>query len=117
MFNPIDRDFDKKTTVKVWETFLTQTEDAMKKKGWTNYEIRSDEIRRFAKEHWKENSDARWNGRQIRNAFHTAIAMAEYDAQGDSIAEETGPQLPPKKIVLGREQFAEIASIVKYFDR
>ncbi|KAI9695092.1 MAG: hypothetical protein M1820_008917 [Bogoriella megaspora] len=74
--------FDKETTVEVWETFIAQTKEAIEKKGWKHFEIQEDRIRRFAEKHWKENPDARWNGRQIRNAFHTAIAMAEFDAQG-----------------------------------
>ncbi len=36
----------------------------------------------YAKEHYDETyrHKANWNGRQIRNAFQTATAMAEYDA-------------------------------------
>ncbi|KAF2827495.1 hypothetical protein CC86DRAFT_440001 [Ophiobolus disseminans] len=41
-----------------------------------------DEIMRFADAHLDNHRarDTRWNGRQIRNAFQTALAMAEYDA-------------------------------------
>ncbi|KAL9094035.1 MAG: hypothetical protein Q9165_003705 [Trypethelium subeluteriae] len=111
------RNFDKKTTVKVWKTFIAQTEEIIKKNDWTHFELRSEEIKKFAKEHWEENPDARWNGRQIRNAFHTAIAMAEFDAQGESTAGMMGPNQLPSKIVLGRDQFAKIASTVKDFDQ
>lgn len=31
--------------------------------------------------HWRENDEARWNGRQIRNACQTALALAEFDAE------------------------------------
>lgn len=37
-----------------------------------------------AKEYWDKNKDGRWNGRQIRNACHTALALAEFEAQGGS---------------------------------
>lgn len=39
------------------------------------------EIMNFAKGHWADNevSKTRWNGRQIKNAFQTAIALAEWD--------------------------------------
>ncbi|KAL6804887.1 hypothetical protein GGI42DRAFT_342266 [Trichoderma sp. SZMC 28013] len=40
-------------------------------------------IKRFAKMHYLYYSDSRWNGRQIRNACQTALALAEYQAQED----------------------------------
>jgi hypothetical protein len=44
------------------------------------------EILSFAEQLFERQSQtgARWNGRQIRNAFQTALAMAEYEALGDS---------------------------------
>ncbi|KAJ8114483.1 hypothetical protein OPT61_g3643 [Boeremia exigua] len=33
---------------------------------------------------WEENEEARLNGRQIRNACQTALALAEFEAQGSS---------------------------------
>ena len=43
--------------------------------------IKEEEIRTFAEDHY-EYSDprTRWNGRQIRNAFHIAVALAENEA-------------------------------------
>lgn len=38
----------------------------------------------FATNHFKEQPKARWNGRQIRNACQTALALAEFEAQGSS---------------------------------
>jgi hypothetical protein len=35
-----------------------------------------------AKKYWKTHKKMRWNGRQIRNACQTALALAEFDAQG-----------------------------------
>lgn len=35
--------------------------------------------------HWEARPSMRWNGRQIRNACQTALALAEFDAQGSSI--------------------------------
>lgn len=43
--------------------------------------IDEDEIINAAMKHWREHKDARWNGRQIRNACQTALALAENDAQ------------------------------------
>lgn len=44
-------------------------------------EIDDVDIIDFAMEHWRVHKDARWNGRQIRNACQTALALAENDAQ------------------------------------
>jgi hypothetical protein len=38
----------------------------------------------FATKHFNEQPNARWNGRQIRNACQTALALAEFEAQGSS---------------------------------
>ncbi|KAJ4322448.1 hypothetical protein N0V84_004804 [Fusarium piperis] len=38
----------------------------------------------FATKHFNEYPHARWNGRQIRNACQTALALAEFEAQGNS---------------------------------
>lgn len=38
----------------------------------------------FASDHFVHHSHARWNGRQIRNACQTALALAEFEAQGNS---------------------------------
>lgn len=43
--------------------------------------IEEDEIIIAAGKHWREHKHARWNGRQIRNACQTALALAEFDAQ------------------------------------
>ncbi|KAK3357819.1 hypothetical protein B0T25DRAFT_170507 [Lasiosphaeria hispida] len=47
-------------------------------------DIEDDAIIKFAVTYWKENKKMRWNGRQIRNACQTALALAEFDAQGGS---------------------------------
>jgi len=36
----------------------------------------------FARMYWQENFKARWNGRQIRNACQTALALSEFESQG-----------------------------------
>ncbi|KAJ2990888.1 hypothetical protein NUW58_g2732 [Xylaria curta] len=47
--------------------------------GQPAIEIDEEKIIRFAKSHFRENRNARWNGRQIRNAFQIASSMARYD--------------------------------------
>ncbi|KAI1458496.1 hypothetical protein F4805DRAFT_456837 [Annulohypoxylon moriforme] len=36
----------------------------------------------FIADYWHNQKDARWNGRQIRNACQTALALAEFEAHG-----------------------------------
>jgi hypothetical protein len=77
--------------------------------------VNSSEIKIFARAHWEENPRARWNGRQIRNAFHTAVAMAEFQAR----EKENGGNHDANKdvkIAIGREQFEKIAKTAKEFD-
>ncbi|KAK8000999.1 hypothetical protein PG991_013221, partial [Apiospora marii] len=45
-------------------------------------------IENFADQHFRTHVFSRWNGRQIRNACQTALALAEYDAHGDRVPEE-----------------------------
>ena len=40
----------------------------------------------FVMNHWQAHIKARWNGRQIRNACQTALALAEFEAQGGNHA-------------------------------
>ena len=45
-------------------------------------DVEGDRIMEFAEKHWAGNqrkSHRRWNGRQIKNAFQTAIALATWD--------------------------------------
>lgn len=42
----------------------------------------------FAEQHFDNHENARWNGRQIRNASQTALALAEFEALGESISLE-----------------------------
>lgn len=73
---------DKNTSLKIWETNLDRLErrdDKLSPNRRINFGRK--EIMKFAKGHWKDNeaSKTNWNGRQIKNAFQTAIALAEWD--------------------------------------
>lgn len=46
--------------------------------------IDQDDILKAVEEYWMTHDKERWNGRQIRNACQTALALAEFDAQGGS---------------------------------
>lgn len=46
------------------------------------FDINESEILEYAKKYWTKHEKMRWNGRQIRNACQTALALAEFDAGG-----------------------------------
>ncbi|POS80957.1 hypothetical protein DHEL01_v200630 [Diaporthe helianthi] len=68
---------DEVSTVKVFRLNLNLIKNRLKER----VKIEEDEIIAAALKHWREQKDARWNGRQIRNACQTALALAEFDAQ------------------------------------
>lgn len=68
---------DQSSTVKVFQLNL----DLIKNRLKDRVKIDQAEIITAAAEHWRQHKDARWNGRQIRNACQTALALAEFDAQ------------------------------------
>ena len=68
---------DQKSTIEIFKSNLDRT--AQRKKD--RLRIRGDEIIEFAEDHYSSNDQrVRWNGRQIRNAFHIAVALAENEA-------------------------------------
>lgn len=82
---------DKKTTLKIFAENMKLAE----MRGKDGMVVKKDDISRFAKSHYKENDpQQRWNGRQIRNAFHIAAAMAEDHAaeKNRKAAEEGKPK-------------------------
>ncbi|KAK8112601.1 hypothetical protein PG984_013127 [Apiospora sp. TS-2023a] len=70
-------------TIKVFDINIRMIQERFEEKGRT---IVVDDIKSFAEAHYNANADARWNGRQIRNACQTALALAEFEAQGSSHA-------------------------------
>jgi hypothetical protein len=76
-------ELDKDKTVQIFNINLDMIEDRFLKK---NRAIKIDKMKigAFAAGHFAQHEHARWNGRQIRNACQTALALAEYEAQGNS---------------------------------
>ncbi|KAL3474728.1 hypothetical protein BJX99DRAFT_260149 [Aspergillus californicus] len=71
-------------TQKIWEMNIARLEliqeERSKLTGEPKLTIASSEILKFASDHFNRNSaSARWNGRQIRNAFLTAAALARFE--------------------------------------
>ena len=70
------------------------------------------EVKKFARRQWAdsaENPTQRWNGRQIRNAFQSAIALAKWDHQESGEDADTRPCLSVK-------QFEIVAKTSAHFD-
>jgi hypothetical protein len=84
-----------KKTVQVFDINMDIIEERFKRKG-RRIKIERGLIVSFASQHFTEHAKARWNGRQIRNACQTALALAEYEAQGQSLEETPHPDAEVK---------------------
>jgi hypothetical protein len=104
---------DEESTIKVWDMNLQRTK---RRKENFNFRINRKEILAFAKDHYRHEEEGRWNGRQIRNAFQTAIALAEYDAHDDGSDDEeaTGKT---RRITLRKDHFETVAKASLDFDQ
>ncbi len=72
----------RKASSEIWRNHVEKAMDYFEKKGG-RFAVRKREIIEFSKQHFKNLKDEKaepWNGRQIRNAFQTAIALAEHEA-------------------------------------
>ncbi|PWY93096.1 hypothetical protein BO94DRAFT_622279 [Aspergillus sclerotioniger CBS 115572] len=69
-------------TVAVFELNLNLIEERFRLKGQA-INIERMQIASFASQHYAQHPDARWNGRQIRNACQNALALAGFEAQGN----------------------------------
>ena len=67
-------------TVKIFELNLKLIRERIQRKG-VEIDIDEESIFKFATDYWNTHEKMRWNGRQIRNACQTALALAEYDSQ------------------------------------
>ena len=71
---------DNISTTKVFRLNLGIMRDRYNAKG-RKIKIEEDEIVEDVGKYFRAHEEARWNGRQIRNACQTALALAEFDAQ------------------------------------
>lgn len=95
---------DERSTMQIWKMNLRRLADSKK-----HLEVNHKAIKKYAKKHFAELTQAKsatWNGRQIKNAFQTAIALAEFDARTDH----------QEKPTLTKEHFRTVAKASKGFD-
>ena len=95
---------DEESTMRVWKMNLRRLVDSKK-----HLEVDHKAIKKYARKHFRDLTESKsttWNGRQIKNAFQTAIALAEFDARTDS-------QVKPS---LTKNHFKAVAKASKGFD-
>ncbi|KAI0544995.1 hypothetical protein F4679DRAFT_562689 [Xylaria curta] len=103
---------DQKSTLQIFQKNWDRINTRYKEAGRV-IDIDTLEITAFAIEYFENNKEGRWNGRQIRNAFQSALALAELDALGkDDFLGEFDHNRP---VVLGRKSFDTVADAYKGF--
>ncbi|KAK8087784.1 hypothetical protein PG997_002745 [Apiospora hydei] len=107
-YPPLQRDATRQIFEKNWERIKLRYKTNDRK-----LEIKESEITQFALDYFDNNKEGRWNGRQIRNAFQSAIALAELDALGtDDLLDDTDHG---RTVVLGKKNFETVADAYKGF--
>ncbi|KAI0392839.1 P-loop containing nucleoside triphosphate hydrolase protein [Xylariaceae sp. FL0594] len=82
---------NKETSRKIWEINLENLKTDIKNKTMA-FDLQESEIMKFARSQYRDTVKKGlrpWDGRQIRNAFQTAIAFAQFEAPAESVAEES----------------------------
>lgn len=100
---------DERTTSEIWEMNLRRIQTTID----VDIDIDEDGIKRFYEGHWKDTDKKktrRWNGRQIKNAFQTALALANWEFHdGPSKGKLIKPHLKAK-------HFRKVAETSNHFD-
>ena len=101
---------DRDATLQIWERSLQRL-----RKSGLELDFSEDEIRTFAEQHWLDNVQRQsrgrhWNGRQIKNAFQTALALANWEfyegKQGQNL----------ERPLLKAKHFDRVAKTSAHFD-
>lgn len=96
--------------IKLWRTYLDLLQDTNARNAKSLIPC-TKQIMEFAKQlHKNERGASRWNGRQIRNAFQTAMALAKWEQSGANDAASETP------VYLRVEHFERVVSASKEFD-
>jgi hypothetical protein len=74
-YPPLGRD----PTEEIFALNLKLIREQVERRG-LKIDVDEEGILKFAAKYWSKHEKMRWNGRQIRNACQTALALAEYDA-------------------------------------
>ena len=99
---------DRESTIKIWDMNLKRL-----LRSDLDMDVDEEKILKFAKSQWYESKKKltrRWNGRQIKNAFQTAIALATWDFNDES----EGAHLDRPR--LSDKQFRIVSQTSAHFD-
>jgi len=111
-YPPLNRD----KTVDVFNINMDMIEQRFKEK---KRKILIDRVKigDFAGQHFAEHENARWNGRQIRNACQTALALAEFQVQGENHEETPDPdavvELNVSHFMTVRDAYLQFANYIR----
>ncbi|KAK1238042.1 LOW QUALITY PROTEIN: hypothetical protein MKX08_002621 [Trichoderma sp. CBMAI-0020] len=112
---------DASSTLAVFHVNLDRIKERFRKKkerGTAELELHERSINKFILEYYDRNEEARWNGRQIRNACQTALALAEFEAQkaanpgvagGRSVMEIAAASSKMIKVKMTAKHFHDVA--------
>ena len=113
---------DAERTLSLWRMNLERLEEKKQRRNESML-FKENEIIAYAQSHYTQTSlrGANWNGRQIRNAFQTASALAEYEARENNKRKKarsvkTGEAFIPIDPELHVKHFKEIARASYEFD-
>ena len=104
---------DSVQSLKIWKMNLDNLEECNNSSD-PSLKTRFDrkEIEEFAESHWRDTPEpGRWNGRQIKNAFQAATALAEWDH-----FQHTGGNPNPDGPLLTQKHFKTVAKASAHFD-
>lgn len=99
---------DLSSFMRIWERNIARV-----KRNGMGIDLDEESIRRFSNLLWLENEknpSRHWNGRQIKNAFQTAITLAHWEFR------ETDERLRPKRPLLRAQHFKRIGEASAHFD-
>lgn len=112
----------KPQSLKIWEMNLERTRkidlERTRTQTMPGLVIDEEDIKSYAEIHWIENQNGvgKWNGRQIRNAFQTASALALYEAHmknAKQLRENPNTKVTPPQ--LKRKHFEKVAKATFQF--
>jgi len=99
---------DEHSTSQIWKMNLRRLQQAED----VDVDIDEAEIKRFYRKHWEANKkkkSRRWNGRQIKNAFQTALALANWEFHNSKPGAMDRPNLNAR-------HFKKVAETSNHFD-
>ncbi|KAK4222703.1 hypothetical protein QBC38DRAFT_489242 [Podospora fimiseda] len=106
---------NRRQSLEIWKMNLDTLEERNNYQGPdTVMKVRFNrkEIERYAEEHWESCTESmRWNGRQIKNAFQTAVALADWDH-----FQNTGGNPHPDGPLLKKSHFQTVSQASAHFD-